>query len=97
MKKKKSREGDHKITKDDDDEEEEEEEEENKVEFYKLFTFADRYDIAMMIVGTISAIGSGMGMPLMTVIFGQLIRSLGSVDRLHIVPSVTQSNRKSMS
>nr|XP_029154685.1 uncharacterized protein LOC112695670 [Arachis hypogaea]XP_029154686.1 uncharacterized protein LOC112695670 [Arachis hypogaea] len=32
-------------------------------------------DILLMIVGTIAAIGNGMGMPLMTLIFGQMATS----------------------
>ncbi|KAM3251173.1 hypothetical protein P3L10_005243 [Capsicum annuum] len=40
-----------------------------KVAFYKLFSFADRVDIALMIIGTIGAIGEGLTQPLMTLIF----------------------------
>jgi len=31
-----------------------------------------------MIVGTIGAVGSGLGMPLMTILFGELINTFGS-------------------
>lgn len=48
---------------------------EEKVPFYKLFSFADGWDIVMMISGTLAAIGSGLSMPLSTVIFGQVINS----------------------
>ncbi|XLR67787.1 hypothetical protein S83_018459 [Arachis hypogaea] len=37
--------------------------------------FAESTDILLMIVGTIAAIGNGMGMPLMTLIFGQMATS----------------------
>lgn len=48
-----------------------------KVPFYKLFTFADRLDIALMIGGTLGAIGNGMSQPIMTLIFGKLINTFG--------------------
>jgi ATP-binding cassette subfamily B (MDR/TAP) protein 1 len=48
------------------------------IPFLKIFSFADSTDTALMIVGTIGAIGSGLGMPLMTILFGQLINTFGS-------------------
>jgi ATP-binding cassette subfamily B (MDR/TAP) protein 1 len=48
------------------------------VPFLKLFSFADSTDTALMIVGTIAAMGSGLGMPLMTILFGQLINTFAS-------------------
>ena len=48
-----------------------------RVPYYKLFSFADSTDIVLMIVGTLGAIGNGMGMPLMTLLFGQMINSFG--------------------
>ncbi|CAN6726733.1 unnamed protein product [Malus baccata var. baccata] len=48
------------------------------VPYYKLFSFADTLDYMLMSVGTISAIGNGLCMPLMTVIFGEVINSFGS-------------------
>ncbi|XP_047316657.1 ABC transporter B family member 11-like [Impatiens glandulifera] len=47
------------------------------VPFFKLFTFADKTDLWMMIVGTIGAIGNGLSMPIMTILFGELINSFG--------------------
>lgn len=47
------------------------------VPFLKLFSFADSTDTALMIVGTIGAMGSGLGMPLMTILFGEMINSFG--------------------
>ncbi|XP_028085814.1 ABC transporter B family member 11-like isoform X1 [Camellia sinensis] len=47
------------------------------VPFYKLFTFAEPLDVVLMIMGTIGAIGNGISMPLMTVIFGELVNSFG--------------------
>ncbi|KAL1288929.1 hypothetical protein HN51_057383 [Arachis hypogaea] len=61
-----------------------------KVPFYKLFSFADRLDVILMIVGTLSAIGNGMSQPLMTLIFGKLINTFGSGDPSHIVKEVSK-------
>lgn len=48
--------------------------------FYKLFLFADLKDTMLMIIGSIAAVGSGLSMPLMAVIFGQLINSFGETS-----------------
>ncbi|KAK7397026.1 hypothetical protein VNO78_18191 [Psophocarpus tetragonolobus] len=48
------------------------------VPYHRLFSFADSTDIILMAVGTIGAIGNGLGMPLMTLLFGELIDSFGS-------------------
>ncbi|PNY10515.1 ABC transporter B family member 4-like protein [Trifolium pratense] len=53
-------------------------EKQETVPFHKLFTFADSTDILLMVVGTIGAIGNGLGLPLMTLLFGQMINSFGS-------------------
>ncbi|XP_022770731.1 ABC transporter B family member 4-like isoform X2 [Durio zibethinus] len=47
------------------------------VPFYKLFAFADSKDIWLMVIGTIGAIGNGLCMPLMTILFGDLIDAFG--------------------
>ncbi|KAK5776275.1 ABC transporter B family member 4-like [Gossypium arboreum] len=64
----------------------------NSIPFYKLFAFADRTDIVLMIIGTIGAIGNGLCMPLMTTILGDLIDAFGqnqSNDRVvHVVSRV---------
>lgn len=49
-----------------------------KVPFHKLFSFADNFDIVLMILGTVGAIGNGLCMPLMTVVLGEMIDSFGS-------------------
>ncbi|KAI3759990.1 hypothetical protein L1987_50378 [Smallanthus sonchifolius] len=49
----------------------------NSVPFYKLFAFADVTDYVLMIAGTIGAIGNGVCMPLMTILFGDLLNSFG--------------------
>lgn len=48
------------------------------VPFLKLFSFADFTDVVLMIVGTLGAIGNGLGMPLLTVFFGEMINVIGS-------------------
>ena len=47
------------------------------VPFHKLFFFADSLDVLLMIIGTIGAVGNGVCMPLMTILFGDLINSFG--------------------
>lgn len=48
-----------------------------KVPFSKLFAFADATDCALMVFGVVTAIGSGLGLPLMTILFGELANSFG--------------------
>ena len=62
----------------------------HKVSFLKLFTFADRLDMILMVVGTISAAANGVSQPLMTVIFGNLINSFGSSDPSHAIQEVSK-------
>ncbi|KAH7521541.1 hypothetical protein FEM48_Zijuj07G0044500 [Ziziphus jujuba var. spinosa] len=75
-----SKEGKRKVVKDD----------EQKVSFYKLFSFPDRSDVVLMIVGTIGAIGNGVSQPLMTLIFGQLINSFGTSSSSNIIDEVSK-------
>ncbi|KAK8570319.1 hypothetical protein V6N13_003006 [Hibiscus sabdariffa] len=49
----------------------------NSVPFYKLFAFADSTDFMLMIIGTVSAIGNGLCMPLVTILFGDLADAFG--------------------
>ncbi|TQD74931.1 hypothetical protein C1H46_039527 [Malus baccata] len=64
--------------------------EKEEVAFFKLFWFADRLDVALMIVGTICAVGNGLSPPVMTLAFGNLINTFGSTDPGHIVPTVSK-------
>lgn len=48
------------------------------VPFLKLFSFADSKDVILMIVGTIGGVANGLGLPLMTIFFGEMINVLGS-------------------
>lgn len=47
------------------------------VPFHRLFAFADSVDQMLMIAGSIGAVGNGLCMPLMTILFGELIDSFG--------------------
>ncbi|KAK1437203.1 hypothetical protein QVD17_02991 [Tagetes erecta] len=49
----------------------------DSVSFYKLFAFADVTDYMLMIIGTISAIGNGVCLPLMSVLLGDIVNSFG--------------------
>ncbi|CAN0888665.1 ABC transporter B family member 21 [Linum grandiflorum] len=62
------------------------------IPFHKLFSFADSTDVLLMIFGTIGAVGNGVAMPLMTILFGQLTDSFGqnqnSSDVVQVVSEV---------
>lgn len=49
-----------------------------KIPFFKLFSFADKTDYILMLFGTIGAVGNGSCMPLMTILFGEMINSFGN-------------------
>lgn len=56
---------------------EEEDDKTRTVPFYKLFAFADSFDILLMILGTIGAVCNGLGLPIMTILFGDVIDVFG--------------------
>ncbi|KAK7269553.1 hypothetical protein RIF29_22284 [Crotalaria pallida] len=65
------------------------------VPFHRLFSFADSTDILLMVVGTIGAIGNGLGLPLMTLLFGQMINSFGNNQQTeHVVEEVSKVSLK---
>ncbi|KAH6787539.1 P-glycoprotein 11 [Perilla frutescens var. hirtella] len=64
--------------------------EENAVAFYKLFAFADSIDKILMIIGSIGAVGNGISLPLMTVLFGDLVDSFGQNQTKHVVSVVSK-------
>ncbi|XP_044491203.1 ABC transporter B family member 11-like [Mangifera indica] len=67
----------------------------NKVPFRKLFAFADFTDIMLMIIGTIGAIGNGLCMPLMAVLFGDLTDSFGqNQNNRDVVDAVSKVSLK---
>ncbi|KAH6834231.1 P-glycoprotein 11 [Perilla frutescens var. hirtella] len=48
-----------------------------KVPYFKLFSFADAADYALMVIGFITSVGSGLSLPLMTFLYGELANSFG--------------------
>ncbi|XP_042002674.1 ABC transporter B family member 4-like isoform X2 [Salvia splendens] len=64
--------------------------EEHAVPFHKMFAFADSFDKLLMIVGSIGAIGNGVSMPLMTVLFGELVDSFGQNQTNNVVSVVSK-------
>ncbi|ESQ55972.1 hypothetical protein EUTSA_v10024241mg [Eutrema salsugineum] len=60
-----------------------------KVPFYKLFSFADRNDVVLMTVGTISAVANGLTQPLLTLLFGQIVNAFGSFEIFKEVSKVS--------
>ncbi|KAF2604002.1 hypothetical protein F2Q70_00024267 [Brassica cretica] len=55
----------------------EEHEKTKTVPFYKLFAFADSFDFLLMTLGTLGSIGNGLGFPIMTILFGDLVDAFG--------------------
>ncbi|KAG1370989.1 hypothetical protein COCNU_16G000830 [Cocos nucifera] len=53
--------------------------------FCKLFGFADSTDIILTILGTVGAVANGLALPLMTVLFGDLIQSFAGASDIHDV------------
>jgi ATP-binding cassette subfamily B (MDR/TAP) protein 1 len=72
----------------------EEHEKTKTVPFYKLFAFADSFDFLLMILGTLGSIGNGLGFPLMTLLFGDLIDAFGEnqTNTTDKVSKVNQTN-----
>jgi len=60
-----------------------------KVPFYKLFTLADRLDVALITIGTIGAMANGCSQPLMTLILGKIINTFGSADPSNTIKEVS--------
>ncbi|KAJ6323369.1 hypothetical protein OIU76_010809 [Salix suchowensis] len=66
----------------------------NAVPYHKLFSFADPTDYLLMFIGTIGAIGNGACMPIMTIIFGQVVNAFGSTDIEEVTHKVSQVSLK---
>lgn len=62
----------------------------NTVPLYKLFSFADPLDRLLMFAGTIGAIGNGISIPLMILIFGNLINAFGDSTSSKVVDEVSK-------
>ncbi|KAL0459172.1 UNVERIFIED_CONTAM: ABC transporter B family member 11 [Sesamum latifolium] len=66
-----------------------------KVPYHKLFSFADPADYALMVIGTITAVGSGFCLPLMTLLFGELANSFGqNAETKRVVDEVSKVSLK---
>ncbi|TMW88435.1 hypothetical protein EJD97_018572 [Solanum chilense] len=65
-----------------------------RIPFYKLFAFADRNDIILMLLGILGAIGSGFSKPVMSLIFGNLVDSYGTSSQSNILDKVSQISLK---
>ena len=61
-----------------------------KIPFFKLFSFADKTDVILMVLGTIGAIANGSSMPLMAIFYGEMIDSFGANQNADIVSVVTK-------
>ncbi|RWW43712.1 hypothetical protein BHE74_00050597 [Ensete ventricosum] len=70
--------------------EKERKKDEQKVAFHRLFAFADSRDVALMAIGTVSAVGNGVSMPIMTLIFGELIDAFGYADNSTVLHQVNK-------
>ncbi|KAK2358490.1 ABC transporter B family member [Trifolium repens] len=65
------------------------------VPFYKLFSFADSWDYLLMTVGTTSAVGNGVSMPLMAIIIGDTLDAFGeNVNTKQVVHQVSKVSLK---
>lgn len=63
----------------------------HRVPYYKLFSFADRLDYFLMVVGSIAAVGNGISIPLMAIIFGEVVNSFGqNPDKKHMIDAVSK-------
>ncbi|KAJ0053287.1 hypothetical protein Pint_00768 [Pistacia integerrima] len=72
-----------------------EKEKANKVPFRKLFAFADFTDIMLMSIGSIGAIGNGVCMPIMAILFGDLTDSFGqNQNNGNVVDAVSKVSLK---
>ncbi|KAJ3685940.1 hypothetical protein LUZ61_015104 [Rhynchospora tenuis] len=64
--------------------------EKKKVPLYKLFTFADGFDVVMMVIGAAAAMANGMAQPMMTFIFGDVINAFGGGTEENVLHRVTK-------
>ncbi|KAK4417676.1 ABC transporter B family member 19 [Sesamum alatum] len=56
---------------------ESEKKKEQSLPFYQLFSFADKYDIILMISGSLGAIVHGSSMPVFFLLFGEMVNGFG--------------------
>lgn len=68
------------------------EREANFRDFLRIFSYATKWDFALMVVGCIFSIGAGMTMPLMNVVFGRLVGNFTSYFTPGAAPSQAEFN-----
>ncbi|EPS60666.1 hypothetical protein M569_14136, partial [Genlisea aurea] len=56
---------------------ESEKKKEQSLPFYRLFSFADKYDYALMTAGTLGAAVHGASMPVFFLLFGEMVNGFG--------------------
>ena len=61
-----------------------------KVPFHSMFKYADRTDVLLMLVGMVGALGNGMSMAIITIIYGQMVDAFGGATPDTIVPRVSK-------
>ncbi|KAF0926539.1 hypothetical protein E2562_026027 [Oryza meyeriana var. granulata] len=63
----------------------------SKVAFHHLFKYVDSTDVALMLVGTIASLASGMSQVIMTIIFGQMVDAFGKSSPGNILHQVNKA------
>ncbi|WCJ22613.1 ABC transporter B family member 11 [Euphorbia peplus] len=67
----------------------------SSVPFKKLFSFANSFDIWLMIIGTVGAVANGITMPLMTIFLGDTVDAFGqNQNNSDVVRVVSQVSLK---
>ncbi|KAG8058852.1 hypothetical protein GUJ93_ZPchr0002g25192 [Zizania palustris] len=61
-----------------------------RVPMHRLFSFADRRDVALMAVGAVTAVTNGVAMPFMTFLVGDLVDAFGTAHRADVVHVVSK-------
>ncbi|KAL8471565.1 hypothetical protein ACS0TY_028991 [Phlomoides rotata] len=56
---------------------ESEKKKEQSLPFYQLFSFADKYDVVLMVAGSVGAIIHGSSMPVFFLLFGEMVNGFG--------------------
>lgn len=56
---------------------ESEKKKEQSLPFYQLFSFADKYDVILMVAGSLGAVVHGSSMPVFFLLFGEMVNGFG--------------------
>lgn len=60
------------------------------IPLYKLFGFADQFDVVLMVVGSVAAVGNGIMQPLWTLLMAQMIDSFATADSATVLRQVSK-------